>query len=178
MSRRKERQHRRDAAVGRTPRPENPPHPAVLALSEKFGPPGIDLRQARIIDDYGEDSSATHPIRHLSPWDVSREDCEFYQSFVFMGGCPTSLLFYLYPVALLYDQSGHLEAVHSFLFALNAYLPDLLTETTTSDQATLAEGLIWMYEAHGPDPDLFAGFENLIPLLGEERAAAIRQEFP
>ena len=64
----------REGVPGLT-RSERPP----LSMSKKYGPPKISLRDARILDDYGDESHATRPIQHRVPEDVSKEDFDFYR---------------------------------------------------------------------------------------------------
>ncbi|MFH5805699.1 hypothetical protein [Alienimonas sp. DA493] len=178
MSRRKDRKRRRDGWVSSTPRPENPPHPAVLALSEKHGPPPIDLRQAELLDGFGYNKGeyAKRPIAHNMPWHVSREDLDYYRSvFAFMCDEPGSLLFYLYPVALEFERDPTLEASDGFLYCLDmSYeeLRPLLREA--EDAAAFAEGLNWILNVRGPDWAPFYQCPNLIPLLTGEHAEQVR----
>ncbi|QDT13981.1 hypothetical protein [Alienimonas californiensis] len=178
MSRRKERQRRRDADSVHATRPENPPHPAVLALSEKFGPPKINLRQAELLDGYGYNQGeyAQRPIAHNMPWHVSREDLDYYWSvFSFMSDEPGSLLFYLYPVALEFERDPALDASDGLLYVLDmnySALQPLLREA--EDAAAFAEGLNWMLTVGGPDGAAFWQCPNLIPLLTGEHAERVR----
>lgn len=178
MSRRKDRQCRRDADSVHATRPENPPHPAVLALSEKFGPPKINLRQAELLDGYGYNQGeyAERPIAHNMPWHVSREDLDYYWSvFSFMSDEPGSLLFYLYPVALEFERDRCLAALQSLLFSLDMTYPALLALLREpEDAAAFAEGLSWILDAGGPDGAPFWFCPNLIPLLTGEHAERVR----
>ncbi len=178
MSRRKERQRRRSADSVQATRPEHPPHPAVLALSKKFGPPKINLRQAELLDCYGlnDGEYAQRPIGHNMPWHVLREDLDYYPSvFSFMCEEPDSLLFYLYPVALEFARDMTLEASDSLLYVLDmnySAIRVLLREE--KDAAAFAEGLNWMLDAGGPDWAPFWQCPNLVPLLEGEHAERVR----
>ena len=175
MSRRKDRKRRRDRDTFAVPRPADPPHPAVLALSEKHGPPKVDLRQAELRDGIGFNTGgyAKRPIAHGRPWCVSRADLDYYpRVFSFMLDEPASLLFYLYPVALEHARDAQLEATDSLLYTLDTALPELLPLMDDADRAAFAEGLVWIHDAHGPDDAPFRQCPNLVPLLRAERAAA------
>ena len=162
MTRRKDRQRRHGDAAAHA-RPGDPPHPAVLALSEGFAPPRVNLRQAEILDACGDASSATHHVSHSRPWDVMRADLDAYpDAWTFMD--PTDLLFYLWPVATEYERDPTLTAVDMFVPSLDRCVPELLPQLDAPQRAALAEGVAWLRGDHG-DHNLVFGCANLESLL-------------
>jgi hypothetical protein len=47
-------------------------------LARKYAQPKVDLRQAQILDDYGDDSYAKMANNHDSPDKVKREEFDYY----------------------------------------------------------------------------------------------------
>lgn len=119
-------------------------YPRVYALSEKYGPPRIDLRRAEIIDSYGDDSYASRPIDHKVPEDVSREDLDFY-GWVYAFMKFADLLFYLYPIALEYEKDLRIDCIDSFMYSLDQCLPDEMPKLPEDDREALIAGLNWIW---------------------------------
>ena len=121
-------------------------HPTVYSLSRKYGPPEIDLHKAEIMDSYGDETCATHPINHRIPEDVTRDDFDHYQMvFAFMGF--KDLLFYLYPIALEFERDKCLHCVDFFLYSLNRFVPEESSMLSAEDQQGFLEGLRWIWDA-------------------------------
>ena len=162
MSRRKDRKRRRDTF---SEPPAGLPRPEVYALSAKFGPPQVDLRQAELLDGYGESEYAQRHVSHGRPWDVSRADLDYYpRVFAFMTETPADLLFYLWPVAYHFAADPALEASESFLFNFDDRIGDLWPALTEPDRAAAVEGLRWIREADPYDSE-FWGCPHLTALL-------------
>lgn len=149
-------------------------HPDVLKLSERFSPPKIDLRRAKILDDYGDESFSPRPINHRVPSDVTQEDLEYYDRYwAFMKF--EDLLFYLYPVAMAnerlkqnnenyYDYNN--EYLEFYLLTMHWLIAENLTLLEPRDRGALIEGLKWIWESEGPDADWdrFPGLKTTIGL--------------
>lgn len=137
----------------------------VYNLSLQYSPPQVNLRDAQILDDYGDETYATMPIVHHSPNDVKRTELEFYVwIYPFVAG--TDLLFYLYPIALEYEKDKHLECVSSFLYTLDRRVETLLAEINQAQQDALINGLKWIYESGGTDYADWWQCPNLQRLIG------------
>ena len=125
-------------------------HEKVYNLSRKYGPPKTDLRIAEIMDSWGSEEHAQLILDHKVPEDVKKEDFDYYtQVFVFME--LEDLLFYLYPVATLYEKDPGLDQYENYLFALNNKLPKRGKILSEEDKEALKEGLHWLYNQHPTD---------------------------
>ena len=121
-------------------------YPRIYEFSERWGPPKISLRDALILGDYGDDSYATRPIKHVKPSDVSRKDLDFYGwLYAFMGF--HDLLFYLYPIALEYEKDIRLDCIDPFMYSLDIWLPSEIGKLRDADQEALLAGLQWIWFA-------------------------------
>ena len=121
-------------------------HKIVYELSLSYSPPKINLRDARILDDYGDESNAKRKINHNRPEDVSREDLDYYAwEYSFMQF--EDLMFYFYPIALEYEKDSSIECIDSFMYSLDRHLP--ISKQRLSQQNILAiqEGLRWILES-------------------------------
>jgi hypothetical protein len=140
-------------------------HPSVYELSKKYGPPTIDLRTARIRDDYGDESSATRPIKHRVPEDATKEDFDFYQDvFAFMEFA--DLLFYLYPIALEFERNAELNCIDSFMYSLDQFVPRESSKLPPSEQESLKDGLVWIWDAAPPRYADWGHCRNLQAAIG------------
>lgn len=75
----------------------------LYEFSKSFAPPKMNLRQACIMDCWGDDRSATMPTNHNLPEDVLIEELNFYpQGWFYMD--IGSLLFYAYSVFKFHDD--------------------------------------------------------------------------
>ena len=119
-------------------------YPRIYDLSERWGPPQINLRDAKILDDYGDDLYPTRSIEHSKPSDVTRNDLDFYGwVYAFMGF--HDLLFYLYPVALEYERDVRIDCIHPFMYSLDTWLPSKMPELSERDQAAVLAALEWIW---------------------------------
>jgi hypothetical protein len=121
-------------------------HPSVYSLSRKYGPPKIDLRRAEILDSYGDESYATHPINHRVPEDVIRADFDYY-GWVYPFMEFEDLLYYLYPIALEYERDNSLDCIDSFMYSLDGKVPYDSSKLPAEDQQALVDGLRWIWNA-------------------------------
>jgi len=125
-------------------------YPRVYALSERFGPPRVDLRQAQILDDYGDDQWATLHVSHRKPTDVTRKELDHY-AWVYSFMEFKDLLFYLYPVALEYERNPRGDFIHSFLYSLDRRLEEGLESLSGDDREALKSALVWIWSTWGSD---------------------------
>jgi len=117
--------------------------------SLSHGPPKINLRDAEILDSYGDESHATRPISHNTPRDVSRADMDFYGwVYAFMGF--RDLLFYLYPVALEYEKDLCFDSIDPFMYSLDTWISSEMPKISVDDQDALIVGLRWIWDAGEP----------------------------
>jgi hypothetical protein len=123
-------------------------HQNVYELSRRYGPPGVDLRQARIADDYGDEAHATMPICHKKPEDVTRDHLDYY-GWIYPFLKPHDLLFYLYPIAREHEARPPLECVDSFLYSLNAVIDSIMGTLTEEEREALRDGMRWMWQSGG-----------------------------
>lgn len=102
----------------------------LYALSCRFAPPEIDLRQAQIIDDYGHEDYAKMPINHQKPDDVRREEFDYY-GWIYPFMKPKDLLFYLYAVVRECQKDMNLDWLDSYMYSMDREvngLMDILSE--------------------------------------------------
>jgi hypothetical protein len=125
-------------------------YPRVYTFSESYGPPRIDLRRAKILDDYGDDQWSTLEVCHRYPKDVSRKELDHY-AWVYPFMEFRDLLFYLYPVALEYERNPTCDFVHSFLYSLDSGFEEGVAELSDEDREALKAGLIWIWSDWGSD---------------------------
>ena len=102
------------------------------------------------MDSYGDTSSATRPISHRIPADVSREDLDFYP-WVYPFLSFQDLLFYLYPVALEYEKDRELECIDSFMYSLENCIEDEALRLSVEDLEVLELGLKWIWTTGGTE---------------------------
>lgn len=123
-------------------------HEAVYELSKRYSPPQTNLRDAEVLDCYGDDLAPGPDVDHQVPEDVTREDLDAYP-WVFVSYFELEdLLFYLWPIAREFSRDQNLECVHYFLIGLNgaAYR---FRRLSLADQRALKEGLEWIGGARG-----------------------------
>lgn len=119
----------------------------IRALSASYGPPVVDLREGLIRDDWGHENNATRPISHAVPEDVSLEDLEFYQDHVFSYLESTDLLFYLWPIWRWFREHANLDALDSFLGALDQRTRALRRTLSKEERLTVSEAVRSLFEA-------------------------------
>ncbi len=140
-------------------------YPRVYTFSEKYGPPKVDLRRAKILDDYGWDQWATLEISHRVPKDVSRKQLDHY-GWVYSFMEFKDLLFYLYPVALEYERDPCGDFVDSFLYALDRRFDEGLKLLSDEDREALKAGLFWIWSDWGSDYAPWWQCKNLSAFIG------------
>ena len=87
----------------------------IYNLSKDFGPPKINLRQGRILDDYGSESFAKMQVNHEKPDDVKLEELDYY-GWVYPFIEPIDLIFYLYPLLVEFKKDMALDCFDSFMY--------------------------------------------------------------
>lgn len=140
-------------------------YPRVYRFSESFGPPRIDLRRARILDDYGDDTWATLPINHKIPNDVTRKELDFY-AWVYSFMNFDDLLFYLYPVTREYERDPNGDFVYSYLYSLDMALPGNLGSLQEPELEALKSGLTWIWSHWGTDYAPWCQCKHLSAFIG------------
>ena len=127
----------------------------LYGLSSKYGPPSIDLKNGRIMDDYGDTSCAKVSVKHKIPEDVSREELDYYHDvYAFLN--PEDLIFYLYPMWHEFKNDPSLNCIDNFVYSLEAGIDYLLTEIDESDIKIVSRALFDLLLT-GPsgDPDYY-----------------------
>lgn len=142
-------------------------YPRVYDLSERNGPPRINLRQGQIRDDYGDDTWATLPISHREPRDVTRKELDHYP-WVYCFLEFRDLLFYLYPTALEYERNPNCDFIHSFLYSLDNELYGGLKSLDESDRDALKAGLVWIWSDWGSGYAPWSQCRGLCDFIGIE----------
>lgn len=132
----------------------------IYDLSKSFGPPEINLRDAQIIDDYGDDSFARLQIEHKNPEDVSLDEINYYGG-VYAFLKPKDLIFYLYPLLVEFKKDMSLDSFDSYMYSMDREIDNLLG-CLTNEQVTvlkLAFQVIW--KLGGDDWADWSGCPNL-----------------
>ena len=128
----------------------------AYSISIKHAPPHVNIREARIADDYGREDMAKLAITHTVPNEVTYEQLLYYGDvWVFVD--ESDLLFYLWPVLqcfVAYKSSGDCDFYHSYLSALNLRWPAIVN-LVTSVELHVIGGLL--RQISGSDPDLDLG---------------------
>ena len=92
----------------------------LYELSKKYAPPVINLRQAEIMDSYGDEEYAKIQLNHVNPEDVKLEELLYYnQAWGFMNA--KDLLFYAYAVTTFAD-SGDKIFVEMYIYTIEQRL--------------------------------------------------------
>ena len=140
-------------------------HEDVYNLSRKHSPPKVNLRDAQIMDSYGDESHAERMIQHLKPEDVTREDFDWY-GWVYPFMDFEDLLYYLYPIAMEYEKDPDLDCIDSFLYSLDRSLPIRKLSLDDGDMAAIRAALCWIWESGGSDSADWRQCPNLQAEIG------------
>lgn len=132
----------------------------IYKLSLKYSPPNINIRQAQILDDYGDESSAELIVKHEKPDDVTKKELDYY-AWVYPFVEPEGLLFYLYSIVVEYSKNLEVEFVDSFLYSLDRELDGLRDKMLKEDLAVLRHALKHMHKAGGSEYADFAQCLNI-----------------
>ena len=146
----------------------------VYALSLKFSPPKINLRQANILDDYGDESYSKLPISHKRPDEVRRTEFDYYPHvYPFME--KEDLLFYFYPIIVEYKKDKQrFESIDSFMYSFDRYIEEIKDSLEKKDLEAVREGLLELWNIGEDDFADWAQclslqkFIGLIPKLQSE----------
>jgi len=126
------------------------------------------LFKADVLDCYGDKSFCKGPeVNHRVPQDVSKKELEYYGSFAFVYMEFEDLLFYLYPVALYYEQDWEIDAIHSLLMSLERHHTKI-AKLAQEDQDALIAGLKWIWFSGDSRFALWSECENLQRIIGVE----------
>ncbi len=139
-------------------------HEETYHLSLKFSPPKIDLRQAQILDAYGDESYAQRVLNHKKPENVSREDFDYY-GWVYPFMEPEDLLFYLYAMVVEFSKDKKIDCIDSFMYAVDKELPVLQKKLTHDDKAALKNAFKTIWSIGGNDDTDFAQCKNIQELI-------------
>ena len=146
----------------------------VYKLSLKFSPPKINLRDANILDDYGDESYSKLPVSHKRPEEVTRKEFDYYPHvYPFME--KEDLLFYFYPIIVEYEKDKtEFESIDSFMYSFDRYIEEIKSTLKQKDLEAVKEGLLKIWEIGEDDFADWAQclnlqkFINLIPNLQSE----------
>lgn len=108
----------------------------IYRLSERFSPPKIDLRKAKILDDYGDDRYAKLRIAHRKPDDVTREEFDYY-GWVYPFMEPEDLIFYLYSMLTEYKKDNRIDCIDSFMYSIDRELNNVLPKLSKKEVEVL-----------------------------------------
>lgn len=140
----------------------------IYGLSKRFSPPEVDLRKARILDDYGDDRFATLPVSHQKPDDVKREEFDYYGwCYPFMG--PEDLLFYLYPIMIEYEKDSTLDCLESFMYTSDRKLNEILALLTNNEIQILRTAYKIIGDIDGGEWDELMQCRNIHHLLANSQ---------
>lgn len=121
-------------------------HEDVYELSKRHSPPKIDLLGADTLYRYGRERQGSHPISHIVPEDVTREDFDHYP-YVFAFMEFEDLLFYLYPICLEYERDIEIDCIDSFMYSLDPFVPESHLKLSQADQNAVISGLSWIWNS-------------------------------
>jgi len=116
----------------------------IYNLSRKYSPPKVDLRCAKILDDYGNNTYAKLTLNHSSPDKVKREEFDYY-GWVYPFMEQEDLLFYLYAMVIEYENNTELDSIDSFMYSMDREIVELQKILTDDEKQTLIKAfkLIW-----------------------------------
>ena len=118
----------------------------IYKLSDKFAPPKVNLREAQILDDYGDESYAKIIVNHKKPDDVKREELDYY-GWVYPFMEPEDLIFYLYPLLIEYKEDRGIDCIDSFMYSMDREISNLLAKLREEEIEVLKIALkeIWKF---------------------------------
>jgi len=136
----------------------------LYALAKQYSPPCVNLRQAKIRDDYGIKTYAKLPVLHELPQDVRRGELTYYaQVYPFLQA--SDLLFYFYSIFLEFEKDPDLECIDFFMYSLNRELPSLMEALSPPEQACLTHYLKQLLEIDGNEYIDWQACEQVLELL-------------
>ena len=137
----------------------------VYNLSKKYSPPKVNLRDAMIMDSYGDETYAKRSIQHSKPEDVTREDFDYY-GWVYPFMKFEDLLYYLYPIAAEFEKDQTLDCIDGFMYSLDRALPSKKHLLEVADAAALNAALRWIWELGGDNAADWRQCPNLQDEIG------------
>ena len=138
----------------------------IYRLSESFSPPKVDLRKAKILDDYGDDRYAKLIIHHKKPTDVTREEFDYY-GWIYPFMEPEDLIFYLYPMLIEYKKDKGIDCIDSFMYSLDREINNLLPKLSEAEVEVLKAAIneIWKIGSNDDMNDWYQ-CENIQKFIG------------
>jgi len=138
----------------------------IYKLSEKYSPPKVDLRKAKIRDDYGDDRYSKLNIHHKKPSDVTRVEFDYY-GWVYSFMEPEDLLFYLYPMLVEYKKDRRIDCIDSFMYSMDREINNLLRKLSVADAEVLKTAFkeIWKFGSNDELNDWYQ-CENIQKFIG------------
>ena len=140
-------------------------HEDIYSLSKRFSPPRTDLRKAKILDDYGDDSYSKLKITHKLPDDVTRKEFDYY-GWVYPFMDAEDLLFYLYAIVIEYEDNRRLECIDSFMYSMDRKITDIQKILSDEENKILKNAFQLIWNIGGNDWVDWAPCINLQRLLG------------
>ena len=140
-------------------------HEDIFNLSKKFSPPKVDIREAKILDDYGDDTYAKIPINHNNPDDVKDEELDYY-GWVYPFVEPEDLLFYLYTMVIEYEKNKDLDSIDSFMYSMDREINKLQKTLIDNENQVLKKAFKLIWEIGGDEWADWYQCKNLQRLIG------------
>ena len=137
----------------------------IYNLSKKYSPPKVNLRQAQILDDYGDDTYAKLLVNHDSPDKVKREEFDYY-GWVYPFMEPEDLLFYLYAMVIEYENNKELDSIDSFMYSMDREINKLQKSLTEGEKEMLIKAFKVIWDVGNDDWADWYQCKNLQKLIG------------
>ena len=138
----------------------------IYNLSAKFAPPKVDLRKAKILDDYGDESHAKLIVNHKKPDDVKREEFDYY-GWIYPFMEPEDLIFYLYPMLIEYIKDDGIDCIDSYMYSMDREINNLLPKLSKEEITALKKAFKEIWEiGSGDDWNDWYQCNNLQKFIG------------
>lgn len=137
----------------------------IYNLSKRFSPPKVDLRKAKILDDYGDEKYSKLQINHKKPDDVNREALEYY-GWVYPFVEPEDLIFYLYAIIIEYKNNQNLECMESFMYSMDREISKLQNILSEEENRALINSFQIIMDLDEHDWSVWTQCKNLQKLIG------------
>ena len=135
---------------------------ASYKFSKSFAPPTLTLRDARLLDDRGDEANSQVPVKHRDPYDVTeRELGHYFDVWGFLP--PEDVLFYAFAVFRFTSPSSELPLyLERWLGTVDSRL-DIFIQQCSSAQVSELRDCLANYQDWIIEFDLEAIFEFLTP---------------
>ena len=137
----------------------------IYNLSNVFAPPKVNLRQGRILDDYGDETYAKLLVNHSKPDDVTLDEINYY-GWVYPFLEAEDLIFYLYSLAIEYKKDKLLDCFDSFMYSMDKNVIALQGKLTKTQNETLKKAFELIWEIGGDEWADWRQCPNLQKLIG------------